>query len=170
MNGRATILTSVRVLALAAAVVVLLWPLAAAATPTFPGDVDADLMLTMRVETTFPTMGCRLCHLSESPPATNPPMKPFGSLLFQEYGVLPYDDASLKAGLADLARDHPDLVMDLEAGRDPNEDQNAPASLPTPEYGCAASARAVSHGDAWVAAMLAVMWLVRTVRTRERRD
>src|SRR5580693_6013892 len=70
----------------------------AQATPEFPAAVDKDLMLTKTVETTFPTLGCRLCHPTESPPASDPPLKPFGQILFG-YGTRPDDVASLEAAL-----------------------------------------------------------------------
>jgi hypothetical protein len=115
----------------------------AAATPEFPGTVDKDLMLTKTVESTFPSLGCRLCHPTESPPASNPPLKSFGQLLFS-YGARPDDVASLQAALATVEAKEPWLITDLMSGQDPNLDARQPSSLPSPAYGCSLGAALVS--------------------------
>jgi MYXO-CTERM domain-containing protein len=138
----------------------------AAATPEFPQAVDMDLMLTKSVETIFPGAGCRLCHPTESPPSTNPPLKSFGALVFQ-YGALPDNTDSLKAALATMQTNEPWLIEDLQMGMDPNLDPHQPSHLPTPEYGCSAS-----HGTGapapwgWVGGLLLVPLLA--LRRRQR--
>jgi hypothetical protein len=168
MNQRPATVIAALARGFGASLALLLWAPQASATPNFPADVDADLMLKIKIETTFPTLGCRLCHLTESPPATNPPLKPFGELLFQQYGVVPYDDGSLKAALMDVERDHPELIQDIESGLDPNADQSAPPSLPTPEYGCSAGDRPMSTGQVWIAGLFVFVPLVRTTRRARR--
>jgi hypothetical protein len=139
----------------------------AQATPEFPAAVDKDLMLTKTVETTFPTQGCRLCHPTESPPASNPPLKPFGEILFG-YGTRPDDVASLQAALTLVQQNEPWLLVDLMSGEDPNLDEHQPSSLPTPDYGCSLGAAPVSGGTPWAAgpfgALLVLAPLVRLAR------
>ncbi|HSY24338.1 MAG TPA: hypothetical protein VK841_19555 [Polyangiaceae bacterium] len=109
------------------------WTASAAATPTFPGDVVAQLGLPM--VTIDPPLGCKLCHANE---IGGDPLTVFGGLL-KSFGAMAYNDASLRAALANVQSNYPQLVTDIQQSIDPNTDPTI-GSRPTPEYGCAAIA------------------------------
>ncbi|MGO8997230.1 MAG: hypothetical protein ACLQVI_28275 [Polyangiaceae bacterium] len=130
------------------------WGVSARATPEFPGIVEQTLGLT-KIEID-PPMGCMLCHTSDSGGTS---LRPFGVLLQQD-GTQPYEDNTLEAALGQVEEDQPQLIADIKAGVDPNDDPDA-SSTPTPEYGCSAS-RGLPRGfSGWslaVAALFAVAW------------
>ncbi len=102
-------------------------PARAHATPEFPAVVVKVLKLP-RI-TVDPPSGCTLCHTTD---AGGTSVKAFGQLL-EQYGVRPFDDASLEQALGQLAEERPQLVADIEAGRDPSVDTTGTHS---PAYGC----------------------------------
>jgi hypothetical protein len=111
----------------------------ARATPEFPGVVEQTLGLTkMEID---PPQGCTLCHTTDSGGTS---LRPFGSLMQQD-GVQPYQDATLVAALGQVQKDEPQLIADIKAGQDPNDDPGT-SSRPTPEYGC--SSTRSPHGTA----------------------
>ncbi len=119
-----------------AAVLVLLSPRLAGATPDFPQVLDSDLSLTAKIETTFPPDGCLLCHTTEV--GGKQSLKAFGTLAHQ-YGASSYNPNSLKAALTAVQGANPKLIDDLKAGKDPNQDSSAGSTLPSPGYGCSAT-------------------------------
>jgi hypothetical protein len=142
---------------------VLTWGGAAHATPEFPGVVEQALGLS--AITVDPPQGCTLCHTTDSGGTA---LRPFGSLM-QQYGTQPYQDDSLRGALAAVEEKEPQLVADIKASRDPNDDPGA-SSLPTPEYGCSASRRGSLPGPGWPLAFvaLAVTALLRRLRNARR--
>jgi uncharacterized protein (TIGR03382 family) len=138
----------------------LLWPAKARATPDFPAAVEQDLMLS-RI-TIDPPNGCTLCHPTDAGGTT---LKPFGNLL-QQYGVVPYNTASLAAALGEVEMNQPQLIADIKAGRDPSPDIN---NVPTPEYGCAVtqSREGSGPGAAWCVSV--ALFAVGRARRRARR-
>ena len=109
-------------------------PRDARATPDFPMVVQQELELT--VITVDPPNGCTLCHTTDVGGSS---LRAFGSLL-QQYGAQPYDEGSLKQALGEAAQNEPQLIADIKAGKDPNDDSSA-GSAHTPEYGCVAGGR-----------------------------
>jgi hypothetical protein len=148
------------------ALVVLLstWSVAARATPEFPGVVEQTLGLT-KIEID-PPQGCTLCHATD---AGGTALRTFGELL-QQYGTQPYQDSTLVAALAEVGQKEPQLIADIKAGNDPNDDPQASA-LPTPEYGCAASRAGAPELSGWLLAVTALtgMELRRRRRVRSAR-
>ena len=114
------------------AAAVALWAAPAPASPSFPATVDAQLMLTKTVEEMFPPQGCTLCHLTNAGGQNS--FRPFGALVHQ-YGASMENTNSLKAALVAVQGASPQLIKDIEAGKDPNDDSSQ-APLPTPQYGC----------------------------------
>ena len=108
------------------------WGAPALATPEFPGIVEQTLGLT-KIEID-PPQGCTLCHTTDSGGTS---LRPFG-LLLQQDGAQPYQDSTLEAALGAVAQGEPQLIEDIKAGVDPNDDPGI-SSTPTPSYGCSAS-------------------------------
>ena len=100
----------------------------AGATPEFPAVVEKTLDLS-KIEID-PPQGCTLCHTTD---AGGPSLRTFG-LLVQQYGAQPYQDSTLVAALGEVQQKDPQLIADIKAGNDPNEDPAA-SSLPTPSMG-----------------------------------
>jgi hypothetical protein len=135
---------------------------AASATPDFPAAVVQDLGLPGI--TIDPPQGCTLCHATD---AGGTSLKPFGQLL-QQYGVKPYDEASLSQALSQLEVDEPALVEDIRAGRDPSSDTT---SVHSPEYGCAVGRRGTGgDGRSALAAVAATLGAAAIRRRRRRRS
>ncbi len=118
-------------------------PMAARATPSFPGDVELHYGLTsVPVD---PPLGCELCHADDSggDPTT---LRPFGRLLYVQLDVQPYDDASLQSALGTIDTQYTNLADDIATGRDPNDDLGGGGeggvidADPVPTYGCAVGA------------------------------
>ena len=107
----------------------LIWAPTASATPEFPGIVEKTLHLP--AITIDPPQGCTLCHPTDSGGSA---LRPLGTLV-QQYGAQPYQDGTLEAALGLVQENDPQLIADIEAGRDPNDD-NSSTALPTPQYGC----------------------------------
>jgi len=131
----------------------------AAATPDFPNVVVQDLSLAGI--TIDPPMGCKLCHPTDSGGTSN---SPFGQLLQQD-GAKAYDQASLRAALTQVMTDCPQLIMDIQDGRDPNLD-SCGGSVHSPEHGCVVTGEPVSA--AWSLAPIAAA-VVMLARRRARR-
>ncbi len=131
----------------------------ARATPEFPGVVEQTLGLS-KIEID-PPQGCMLCHTTDSGGTS---LRPFG-LLLQQNGVQPYQDATLVAALDQVQKNEPQLIVDIKAGEDPNDDPGT-SSTPTPEYGCTFSrgGRRPSAGALGVGCALALL-----LRARRRR-
>ncbi|HEY2511511.1 MAG TPA: hypothetical protein VGI39_11670 [Polyangiaceae bacterium] len=121
----------------------------ARATPDFPSVVQQALEL--EAITIDPPNGCTLCHTSD---AGGTSLRTFGSLM-QQYGAQPYDEGSLKQALGELGQNEPQLIADIKAGKDPNEDSSA-GSAHTPEYGCAAGGQGDAGASEWWAPALAL--------------
>ena len=138
-----------------------LWTASAAATPTFPGDVVAQLGLPS--VTVDPPLGCKLCHANE---AGGDPLTVFGGLL-KSFGAVKYNDASLHAALANVQSNYPQLITDIQQGVDPNTDPTI-GSRPTPEYGCAAIAPLPAEQG--LAALGTAVGLALTMGWRRRRS
>lgn len=148
-------------LSIAALSIATLWTASAAATPTFPGDVIAQLGLPM--VTIDPPAGCKLCHVNE---IGGDPLTTFGGLV-KSFGAVKYNDASLLAALANVQSNYPQLITDIQQGVDPNTDPTI-GSRPTPEYGCAAIAPLPAKES--VAALATAMGLALTLGWRRRRE
>ncbi len=124
----------------------LFWSGGAAASPSFPADVDMHLMLTSpkTVEEVdgCSNMGCALCHVScVGGDGTN---NEFGSLLLR-YGVVGAEDSTVGPALDALAAADMKPIEDIEDGLDPNDDPQAFAGQPPqPTYGCAVFPRPAS--------------------------
>ena len=138
---------------------VALWAGEATAHPGYPLVVKDTLQLTAIFDPSGPNGGCYLCHQTTG---GGTPLRPFGTLLVQQYGLssdpVNEDDPSLASALGELqAGPDAHLVTDIKNGIDPNNDPVLEASaLPTPEYGCGVAARATSRGPSavWLAAAL----------------
>jgi hypothetical protein len=137
----------------------------ASATPEFPGVVEQTLGLTsLAID---PPQGCTLCHTSD---AGGTSLRAFGELLLQ-YGTQPYEDSTLEQALAEVDQNEPQLITDIKAGRDPNDDPNV-APLPTPEYGCNVAAKPRSPAipsPALIVVAAGGALVVRSARGRRRR-
>jgi hypothetical protein len=151
-----------RVAAFGAVLLSLAWAGVARATPDFPAVVVKTFDLpAIQID---PPQGCELCHTSDSGGTS---LRPFGALLLQ-YGVQPYEETTLEQALGEVEQNEPQLVADIKAGRDPNDDTGS-ADVHTPEYGCAA-AGAPAHGRlAWLAALAPLALTLRRRRARRRR-
>ena len=123
-------------------------PRDARATPDFPMVVQKELELP--AITVDPPNGCTLCHTTDVGGSS---LRAFGSLM-QQYGAQPYDEGSLKQALGAAAQNEPQLIADIKAGKDPNDDSSA-GSAHTPEYGCAAGGQGSAAG-AWGGLALAL--------------
>jgi hypothetical protein len=99
-----------------------------------------------------PPQGCTLCHTTDSGGKS---LRAFGALV-EQYGAQPYQASTLVQALAEVEQKEPQLIADIKAGRDPNDDPRA-SSQPTPEYGCSAS----RHGGAGSPGLLG--WLLAVV-------
>jgi hypothetical protein len=131
---------------------------AAQATPEFPEVVVRTLGLPG--VTVDAPQGCTLCHTTDSGGTA---LRPFG-VLVQDDGARPYEDATLEAALGQIGQDNPQLVEDIQAGRDPNDDTGSDAR-PTPRYGCSI-ARPVRGGWApWAASLAVIAAMLRRLRT-----
>jgi len=133
----------------------------ARATPDFPQAVVEDLGLPGI--TIDPPQGCKLCHPTDSGGTS---LQPFGQLL-QQYGVQPYDESSLKEALSQVQQNEPQLVTDIEDGRDPNQDPDA-ANLHSPRYGCALEGGPMAPSLSSMGTFVAIA-LLRSMRRRASR-
>jgi len=132
------------------------------AHPGFPSRLQSDLALPN-------TPPCNTCHVD---PNGGGPLRPFGSLLVSTYNLSSSEvenDASLDQALAGLRVGDPQLVEDLQAGRDPNGDASG-NSRPVPMYGCAASPRTSSASEfgPWVLGVLGFLVFGRCFRRARR--
>ena len=133
----------------------------ASATPDFPAVVVKTLDLPGI--TIDPPQGCELCHATD---AGGTSLRPFGTILLQ-YGTQPYQENTLEAALGQVAQNEPQLLADIKAGKDPNDDSSSTV-MPTPEYGCA-TAPARSAPEGWLPVFGALVALaVRRWRVRTR--
>ena len=133
--------------ATALAAVAFLAPTPGQATPNFPPKI-AEYLGASR------TPACRICHVN-GVTGLNTVNTTFGKNL-RERGVVPYDEASLIAGLERMraeridssgARGTSDIDV-LKAGGDPNS-KTPSADLDDPVYGCGATfARPVAPNEA----------------------
>ena len=132
----------------------LAWPLAAGATPGFPGEIQSHVGLSY-----LPS--CQTCHVGT--PTVGTATQPFAMTL-KSLGLVPGDNASLDAALDQDAAQNKDSdgdgvpdIQELVAGTDPNSAGGGGAG-PTPQYGCAVGANEVSGlaGLLGAAALLAL--------------
>jgi hypothetical protein len=149
----------------------------ARATPTFPDVVQSHYGLSAKP--VDPPQGCMLCHVDDvgGAPTT---LRPFGRHLFNEYRVVAYDDASLRAALTLLDSQEPGLAAVIKSGGDPN---NGPAgggattdggvaiasdgiTDPVPGYGCMMCAPRNARGIPWAIGSLGGAWMLRRRRRR----
>ena len=138
------------------------WTGAAQATPEFPAVVATALGLpSLPID---PPQGCTLCHTTD---AGGTALRKFGALV-QQYGAQPYQDDTLKGALAAVEEKDPELIADIKAGRDPNDDPGA-SSLPTPEYGCAAAPLGERLFAGWPAGIVGAIVTIGASRRRSRR-
>jgi hypothetical protein len=149
MSNRVTTL-SARAVPLLAVALLFTWARSAGATPEFPGIVVQTLDLSGI--TIDPPLGCTLCHATDSGGTA---LRPFGTLL-QQYGTQPYEDSTLEQALAQVGQNEPQLIADIKAGRDPNDDDSATA-LPTPSYGCALGSPSSPGGAAPLVAFTSLL-------------
>ena len=112
-------------------------PLAARATPNFPGAMARDLQLPA------PPL-CTVCHATESGGAGTV-VKPFGKYLVSR-GLVAFDESSLAGALAAAAGERHDTdgdgTLDIDAlkqGLDPNGSSPAASGLEDPTFGCASA-------------------------------
>jgi hypothetical protein len=136
----------------------------ARATPDFPQVVVRTLALPGI--TIDPPQGCTLCHTTD---AGGTALRPFGALVLQD-GAQPYEEATLEQALGQIQHDDPQLVADIQAGKDPNDDTGS-AARPTPTYGCAFGGPLRGGAAPWAGAivLLTVLRLFRTARAGRRR-
>jgi hypothetical protein len=152
-------------------VLALAWGRDSQATPTFPAVVQSYYGLSsVPID---PPQGCRLCHVDDigGTPTT---LRPFGRMLYTQFGVVPYDDQSLRSALMALDSQYPIAAAEIKSGADPNTAE-APAvdagaggggsrvgGDPVPYYGCAIHARANAAAGGWpIGALLALVALRR---------
>jgi MYXO-CTERM domain-containing protein len=138
----------------------LLSAVEATAHPGYPLVVETTLDLSAIFDPGGNGMGCHLCHTD---PNGGSPLRPFGSLLVQSYGLssdpVNEDDPSLVAAL-DAMEKGPDarLITDIKNGVDPNTDPTTAANaLPQPDYGCAVSPGGHTGAGAFVFAGVAIL-------------
>jgi hypothetical protein len=140
--------------------VTLAWPATGSASANFPSVVESALNLT--TITVDPPLGCKLCHTSDNGGLGT--LSRFGTLM-KQYGAMPGANQSVVQALMLIEQNDKALIDDIKAGKDPNADESAPPSLPSPQYGCSTVGRSALGGSAWtVAAMLALVALARAVR------
>jgi hypothetical protein len=120
------------------ALLAMLVPARAGATPGFPPEIQAHLQLTYEP-------GCNVCHVGT--PAVGDATTPFALTLIS-YGLVPNDNASLDAALDAIraanvssAGDGISDIQKLENDEDPNSfigDGGGPVPIPfpPPDYGC----------------------------------
>jgi hypothetical protein len=143
----------------------------ASAHPGYPAVVKDALGLPAIVDG---PLGCHLCHVSDG---GGGPLRAFGTLLVQTYGlspeVLAEHDDSLRMALTGLAMGEPAVVDELRKGQDPNDAAasggGGPSlgSVETPTYGCALADRRSSRGAGILA--LGLAGLVAAVLSARRR-
>jgi len=146
--------------------VTLAWPATGSASASFPSVVESALNLT--TITVDPPLGCKLCHTSDSGGLGT--LSRFGTLM-KQYGAMPGANQSVVQALMLVEQSDKALIDDIKAGRDPNADESAAPSLPSPQYGCSTVGRSTGAGPAWIAAaltaLLALGRVVRKAKTRE---
>jgi hypothetical protein len=130
----------------------------ARATPDFPHVVVEDLGLPGI--TVDPPMGCKLCHPTDGGGSS---LQPFGQLL-QQYGAQANDENSLRQALSRVEQNDPQLIADIEDGRDPNLDAG---DVHTPQYGCALTGGRTAGSLPSMAALVAIL-LLAAMRRRPR--
>ncbi|MBX3128315.1 MAG: hypothetical protein KF718_16445 [Polyangiaceae bacterium] len=137
-----------------ALLILLLVPLPALASPSYPGVVESEL------ETACPPP-CAVCHQDQNG-GKGTAIKPVAESMIDQ-GLEGDDEASLRAALAGLDRDAVDTdgdgisdIAELKAGTDPNTDGQAP--ICGPQYGCGARVCPSARFDfaAWFVATLAL--------------
>jgi hypothetical protein len=141
--------------------VTLAWPATGSASASFPSVVESALNLT--TITVDPPLGCKLCHTSDSGGLGT--LSRFGTLM-KQYGAMPGANQSVVQALMLVEQSDKALIDDIKAGRDPNADESAAPSLPSPQYGCSTTVGRSTRGEsAWtVAVMLALVALARATR------
>jgi hypothetical protein len=160
MDRRLAVFTQAIVLGLAWA-----WPASASGSQTFPPVVEQALQLpTITVD---PPNGCKLCHTTESGGLGT--LSRFGTLL-KQYGAMPGVPQSIEQALMLVEQNDKQLIEDIKAGRDPNADNGAPPSLPSPEYGCSMGSKSRAGGPTWSAAALLALVAFARARGRFQRD
>lgn len=137
----------------------------AAATPTFPARIAAELELANAPQ-------CSLCHEGATQKGTV--ITPFGTSM-RSRGLVAYDEASLANALLALEGEGTDSdgdgVGDIEELRqeaDPNVGEGGEAAI-IPEYGCSAGLRggsASSWGTSGAAFLLSLVALARRISMR----
>ncbi len=155
--------------ALLAAGLSFFWVTGASAHPGYPEVVKMTLDLSAIYDPTGMGTGCSLCHVNS---AGMGPLRPFGSLLVETYGLssdmVNEEDQSLVNALdAVEASSNARLVADIKSDVDPNTDPELIANaLPTPDYGCVASP---GNSNAGAASLLGGLGLVVLAARRRRR-
>jgi hypothetical protein len=140
--------------------VTLAWPATGSASDGFQNVVKDALQLT--TITVDPPRGCKLCHMSDSGGLGT--LGRFGTLM-KQYGAMPGAPQSVVQALMLVEQSDKALIDDIKLGRDPNADESAAPSLPSPQYGCSTVGRSTRPGSAWtVAGLLALVALARAAR------
>jgi MYXO-CTERM domain-containing protein len=148
----------------------LSWEARAAAYQGYPKVVDTALGVPQIVETKIaPSMGCQLCHTSNTGGTLN--LTAFPSYLISQFGfekTSSEEDPLLVDALAKLEATEPKLWADMKEGMDPNVDPSLTAvAPPQPQYGCSVRSSPSDGGDARAAA--GVLALLTATRRRRRR-
>jgi MYXO-CTERM domain-containing protein len=153
-----------------ALLVAMAWTSQAAASTSFPQQVDDHLKLTGAAtieRAVAPPDGCLLCHQTELGGfGTN---NAFGARLRQN-GAVGAEPSTVGAALDALDRMDPRAIDDIMTGINPNDDpEDDVPPLPQPSYGCTMSGGAAAGDEAWAAALLAIAVLA-TSRRRPHRS
>ena len=158
--------------ACALAAFVVLWSGDAAAHPGYPLVVENTLGLPAIFDPSGNNGGCYLCHQT---PGGGTALRPFGTLLVQQYGLssdpVNEDDSSLVAALQAMkAGPEAKLIADIQAGVDPNDDPLIDeVANPTPEYGCSVGAPAAGGSAPWLVGVAFGLALAGVAVRRRRR-
>jgi hypothetical protein len=162
-----------RTLASLTALVLAVRAAPAAAYQGYPMVVDTALGVPQVVETEIaPTMGCQLCHTSNTGGTLT--LTAFPSYLISQFGfekTSSEEDPLLVAALAKLEAAQPKLWADMKAGKDPNLDSNLTAlAPPQPQYGCAIRREPTATETQWVMACLGFAIVAAARRRTARRQ
>lgn len=150
-----------------ALLVAMAWTSQAAASTSFPQQVDDHLKLTGAAtieRAVAPPDGCLLCHQTELGGfGTN---NAFGTKLRQN-GAVGAEPGTVGPALDAVEKIDPRAIDDIVMGINPNDDPDDDVPpLPQPSYGCAMNGGAAAGDEAWAASLLAIAALATSRRRR----